>query len=108
VPLHVEQVHRAAVAAGDAGGLAEELGHDAMRLGPDGQGGAVVAIAREHVVAGLERLDGADVGRLLTDREMAVTADARPGVLLLRALFEATDQQHLAQQALRRRRVDRD
>ena len=108
VPLDVEQVHRAAVAAGHARRLAEQLGHDAVRLGPHGQGRAVVAIAREHVVARLERIDGADVGRLLADGEMAVAADARAGVLLLRALLEAADQQHLAQQALRRRRVDRD
>ena len=108
VALDVEQVHRAAVAAGDARRLAEELGHDAVRLGADGQRRAVVAIAREHVVAGLERLDRADVGRLLADREMAVAADARAGVLLLRALLEAADQQHLAQQALRSLPVDGD
>ena len=108
VALDVEQVHRAAVAARDAGRLAEQLGHDAVRLGADGQRRAVVAVAREHVVAGLHRVDGADVGRLLADREMAVAADARAGVLLLRPLLEAADQQHLAQKPLRRRRIDCD
>ena len=108
VALDVEQVHRAAVAARDARGLAEQLGHDAVRLGADGQRGAVVAIAREHVVAGLHRLDRADVRRLLADREVAVAADARAGVLLLGALLEAADQQHLAQQALRSLPVDGD
>jgi hypothetical protein len=39
---------------------------------------------------------------------MAVAADARTGVLLLRPLLEAADQQHLAQKPLRRRRIDCD
>jgi len=39
---------------------------------------------------------------------VAVAADARPRVLLLRALLEAADQQHLAQHALGSLRIDRD
>jgi hypothetical protein len=106
--IDVEQVHRAAVPAGDSGGLAEQLRHHRRRRRADGQRGAVVAVAREQVIGGAERLDGTHRGGLLADREMAVAADARAGVLLLRPLLESTDQQHLAQQALGRRRVDRD
>ena len=106
VSLHVEQVHRAAVPPGDAGGLAEQLGHDAVRLGPDGDRRAVVAVAREQVVAVFERLDRSDVRGLLADREVAVATDPRTRVLLLRALLEAADQQHLAQQPLGGRAVD--
>jgi len=47
-------------------------------------------------------------GSLGSTRTEPIAADARAGVLLLRPLLEAADQQHLAQQALRRRRVDRD
>ena len=108
VALDVEQVHRAAVAARDARGLAEQLRHDAAGLGADRERGAVVAVAREQVVAGRDRLDRADVGGLLADREVAVAADARAGVLLLGPLLEAPDQQHLAQQALCSLRVDGD
>jgi hypothetical protein len=104
-PVDVEQVHRAAVAAGDAGRLAEQLGHHAGRLGADRQRRAVVAVAREQVVGLAERLDGADVGRLLADREVAVAADPGPRVLLLRALLEAADQHHLAEDAPRRRGI---
>ena len=53
--LDVEQVHRAAVAAGHAGLLAEQLGHDG-RPGrtADRERRAVVAVAREQVVAVVE------------------------------------------------------
>jgi hypothetical protein len=70
--LHVQQVHGAAAAVGDAGLLAEQLGHHGDRLAAHGQGGAVVAVAGVEAVARLERVDGADGGGLLADREVAV------------------------------------
>ena len=103
--VDVEQVHRAAVAAGDAARLAEQLGHHAGRLRADGQRGAVVAVAREQIVGLAERLDRADVGRLLADREVAVAADPGSRVLLLRPLLEAADQHHLAEDPPGRRGI---
>src|SRR4029078_11221224 len=50
------------------------------------------------MLAGGEAVDAADVRRLLADRQVAVAADPRARVLLLRTLFETPDEQHQAQQ----------
>ena len=96
--LDVEQVHRAAAAVGDAGDLAEQLGHDRGGRAADRERGAVVAVGREQAVALLQRVDGADDRGLLADGQVAVAADPRARVLLLGALLEAADQHHLAKQ----------
>ena len=103
--LDVEQVHRPAAAVGDAGVLAEELRHHRRRRAPDRERRRVVAVAREERVALLERVDRADGGGLLADREMAVAADARTGVLLLGPLLEPADECHLPEEAHRVRAV---
>src|SRR5205807_6764218 len=97
--------------------LAEQLRHNRLRVHASRDGVAVLAVAREDPVVGLQGEDAADDGRLFADVEVAVAADLRFRVLLLRALFEATDQLHLAVQPeqevaivlgqLERLRVDR-
>src|ERR1700694_548732 len=97
--LGVEHVHRAATAVRGSRFLAEELGHHGLRVDAAGDGVPVLAVAREDVVVQLERANAADDSRFLTDVEVAVAADLRLGVLLLRALFEPSDELHLAVQA---------
>ena len=58
----------------------------------------VVAVGGEQAVAVGQRVDGADRGRLLADRQVAVAADPGARVLLLGALLEAADQCHLLEQ----------
>ena len=99
--LDVEQVHRAAVSAGYTRLLAEQLGHDRFRRASDGERRGMVAVADEQVVVGFEAVDAADVGGLLPDGQMAVTANAGARVLLFGALLETPDEQHRAQQAAR-------
>ena len=94
--LHVEQVHRAAIAPRDAGRLAEQLRHDRVGSEPTRERRSVVAVAREQVVALAEPVDRADVRGLLADAEVAVAPDAGARVLLLGALLEATHQVHRA------------
>src|SRR5437764_6803583 len=63
--LDIEQMHRAALALRNAGGLPEQLGHDAPRLGSERDGVGVIAIAGEEDVARLQRRDDAAGHRLL-------------------------------------------
>ena len=53
--LGVEEVHRAALALGAAGGLAQHLGHAGAGIHAAGQGVAVVAIGGDDVVVVPER-----------------------------------------------------
>ena len=80
----------------------------AVGIGADGERRAVVAVAREQVVAVAELVDRADVRGLLADAEVAVAADAGARVLLLGALLEAPHQVHRAVQASGGCRVLRD
>ena len=93
--LGVEQVHRTAAAAGDAGLAAEQFGHH--RSGGDAarQDVAVLAIVRVDVVVRRQRRHEADDGGLFTEVQMAIAADPGLGVHLARPLLEAADEQHL-------------
>ena len=91
----VQQVHRAAAPMCDAGLLAEQLGHHRGRVGAARQRHAVVAVAGEHVVVGVGGGQRPDHGGLLADRQVQVAADLGAGVLLLGALLEDADEQHL-------------
>ena len=53
--LDVEEVHRAALPFREAGGLAEELGHDAAGIGAEDERVGVVAIAGEDDVVLAQR-----------------------------------------------------
>src|SRR5207302_4390810 len=97
VPAHqpllgAEQMHRATPAAGHAGLAAEELGHDAVRLDTAGDGVAVLTVVSEQVVIWLHASRQANARGLLTQIEVAVTADLGSLVHLRRLLFEATDE----------------
>src|SRR5439155_18875752 len=91
-----DEVHRAASPVRGAGLLAEELGHYRLGIHTTRDRVAVLAVAREDPVVRFEREDAADDRGLLADVEVAVPADLRLRVLLLRALLEAADELHLA------------
>jgi hypothetical protein len=94
--IHVEQVHRAAPAPGDAGLLAEQLRHDPVRVHAAPEDVPVLAVVREHVVALFERRHHADDGRLFAQVQVAVAADLGASVHLAGLLLEPADQDHLA------------
>jgi len=106
--LDVEQVHRPTAAVSDAGVLAEELRHHRSSRAPHSEGCRVVAVAGEERVTLLECVDRADGRGLLADREVAVAADARTGVLLLGPLLEPADECHLPEKTHRVRTVAQD
>ncbi len=92
-----EHVHRAALALGDAGGAARQLGHDDVGIDAVGQHVAMVAIAGDdRVPADGERGLEPDGDGFLANIEVAETADQAEAVKLAGALLEAADQQHLA------------
>ena len=90
----IEQMHRAAAAVRDAGGLAEQLGHHDPRIGALGEAMPVLAIGRDDVVLVVERVDRADGDGLLAGVEMAEAGDFAAAVHLGGLLFEAPDQRH--------------
>src|SRR3546814_12108307 len=74
--LHREHVHRAALAARNAGGAAGEFGHDDLGVDAIGQHMAVVAITSDDaVLADRERRLQTHSDRFLTDVEVAEAAD---------------------------------
>ena len=94
--LDAEHVHRAALALGNAGGAAGQLGHDHLGVDAIGEHVAVVAIAGDDAVASdLHRRLQADRDRFLADVEVAEAADQAEAVELPGALLEAADEQHL-------------
>src|SRR5690606_6855208 len=94
---YVEHVHRPALALGRTADAARQLGHDFLRVHARSQHVAVVAIARDDlVVALLDALLNADGHGFLTDVQVAEAPDQAHAVELARALFKATDENHLA------------
>ena len=91
----VVEVHAAALAAADAGGLAAQLGHQRPRVGAARERVAVVAVGGDEVVVGPQQAHGADADRLLADVEVEEAADLALDVELRAALLEAADEQHL-------------
>src|SRR4051794_40217097 len=92
--LEVEHVHGAAAPVRDALLAAEQLGHDAVRLGAARERVAMRAVGRDEVVLVAHRAHGADDGRLLADREVQEAADLGLRVHLTRSLLEAADEHH--------------
>ena len=94
--LDAEHVHRAALALGDAGCAAGQLGHDHFGVDAVSEHVAVVAIAGDDaVLARRQRRLQPDRDRFLADVEMAEAADQAEPVKLAGALLEAADEQHL-------------
>ena len=102
--LGVEDVHRAAAAAGGAVDAAEELGHHVLGLGAAGDRVAVGAVGADQVVRRLHRRGRADDRRLLADREVKEAAGLGALVLATGLLLEAADQRHRLEQLERRLR----
>ncbi len=74
-----------------------KLGHHALGLHAGGDHVAVVAVAGDHLIAGLERHLHADDHRFLADIEVAEAADQPHAVHLPGLLLEAADGQHGAE-----------
>jgi len=90
-----EEVHRAAFAAGAAGGLAEHLGHQLVHVHASGQAVAVIAIGGDGVVVLAEQGLRADDDRFLADVEMEEAADLAGVVGEEARLLELADARHL-------------
>ena len=95
----VEHVHRSAATVRGARLFSEELGHHRLGVDAASDGVAMLSVAGEDVVVGLEGLDAPDHCRLLAQVEVAVAADLGLGVLLLCALLEPADELHLTVKA---------
>src|SRR5439155_4311781 len=72
-PIH--EVHGAALPFAQAGGPAEEFGHDLLRIRAPGKAMAVIAVRREDIVVGPQHIHGAHGHRLLPDVKVAESAD---------------------------------
>ena len=68
-------MHRATLALADACRLAQQLGHQALRVGTDDEGVGVVAVGGDDMVLWAAGGDRADGRRFLTDVEMQEAAD---------------------------------
>ena len=98
--LDAEHVHRSALALGNAGVAAGQLGHDHLGVDAVGEHVAMVAIAGDDaVLADRHRRLQPDRDRFLADVEVAEAADQPEPVKLPRALLEAADEQHLLVEA---------
>ena len=90
----VVEVHAAALAAADPGGLAAELGQERTRVGAAGERVAVVAVGGDEVVVGAQEAHRPDPHRFLSDVEVEEAADLPLDVELGAALLEAADEEH--------------
>ena len=93
--LFVEQVHRAAFAARDAGAFAVDLGHQFVRVAAQDQAVGMVAVGRQGLVARLVGVQDAQRDRFLADVKMQVAADFAGAERPVALLFEVADVQHL-------------
>src|SRR5438445_8786359 len=93
--LPIWAVHGAALPLAQPGGSSEELGHDTLRVRAPGKAMAVVAVGREDVVVGPQRVHGAHGHGLFPNVEVAEPADLAERVHLRGPLLEAPDQEHL-------------
>src|SRR5205085_6361905 len=96
--LDVVEMHRAAVAVRAALELSVELGHDRVRMRATREHMPVGAMRRAEDIAVVHRLADADVGGLLTDRDVEEAGQLAGAEPLLDLLLEPADQQHLPQQ----------
>src|SRR5262249_5696411 len=74
-----DEVHRAALAARAAGGLAVQLGDHLPQVAAAGPAEGVATVGAEDDVARAQRLADADRDRLLADRQVDRAPNAVPG-----------------------------
>ena len=103
--LRIEEVHRAALPLRDAGRFSEELRHDAARIGAEGEGVGMIAIAGEDDVVFPDRREDAAGDGFLPAVDVEIAADLAAPELALRRLFEAADEDHLLEDVLPLRRT---
>jgi len=87
----IEKMHGTALALGTAGDPAVELGHEGIEVHAHGNGVAVVAIRRDHLVVLLHHRAATDGDRFLADVEMKEPADLAGLVGAQAAFLEAAD-----------------
>jgi hypothetical protein len=90
----VRDVHRAALAAAQPGGLGEELGHHAVEVGALGEDVAVAAVGGGEVVVVAQRGAHAGGDRLLAERGVHEAGDLAVAVELGHPGFEGADERH--------------
>ena len=88
----VGHVLRAALATAVAAGLAEELGHEPVRIATLGEQMAVAAVRADHPIVGAQRQARADGDRFLADVGMRRAADAAVAHQREHALLEGADE----------------
>jgi hypothetical protein len=93
--VQIGDVHRAALAAADAGILAEHLGHHAVDVTALGDRVAVPAVRRPDVIRGQKILTDADRDGLLPGVEVNEPRDVAGGVFLVQAFLESANLAHL-------------
>jgi len=95
--LSIEQVHRSAAPAATTFLLTKHFRHDRTGRHPSRQSMAVLAIRGHDGVLGPQSLHYADTHGLLADVQMQESADFLLRVQFGALLFEAADQEHLAE-----------
>jgi hypothetical protein len=91
-------VHRAALAAAVAGRPSGQLGHEASRISPLGQGMGVGPVPAEHPVARIEPADGTHGAALLADPQVEQSPDPALRVERRGGLLEGADPPHPGEQ----------
>ena len=94
----VIKMHGAAAAAADAVGLAEQFGHDALRISALGQRVAMPAMCRGDPVRAAEMGADADAGGFLADIEVQEARGFTLAAGDLGDAFELAEQYHLLEQ----------
>src|SRR6185436_5042552 len=92
--VDVGDVHRAALAAADAGRLAVDLGHHALDVAALRDRVAVAAVRADDVVVGTEVADHAGGDRLLARVQVDEAGDLARRELAVQALLELADGAH--------------
>ena len=90
-------MHRAAFAAAQAGGLAQQLSHHQVRVRPLGQRQTVAAISAKRQVVRLQRRDHTQRGGLLGNIGVGRAAIAALAIKLDGLLVKEPHQPHAAQ-----------
>ena len=96
VALRVTEVHGAALPLADAGRAPIELGHQRPRAGLAYKRVGMIAVGPELVLVVIERTDRPRRHGLLADVEVREAADEALGVRLRHALFETSNERHIA------------
>ena len=96
--LHVEEMHRTALAARAAGDFAEEFRHAGIRIDAAREGVAVIAVGGDDRVVVVKDGNRADGDRFLAVVEVAKTLDLGLGECLFRLFLKPADEDHLTKE----------